>query len=290
MSGDLSLDSLKGIVLDHFPELAGARFSLLTEGWDCIAVDADDRLIFKFPRHEVAYKGLQREYHLLQAIRPNVEMRVPDLQLIEGPTLFSRHEKIPGEHLLAEHYEKLDGPSRDALAAAMARFFADLHRLDRETMCKAGALPIGAWFEPEMIAAKAMPLLTGSYRDFATETLAAWQALPADPHGETYGFFDGHGWNMAFDHESHRLNGVYDFGDSGFGPLHQEFVYPSLVSGDLTARIIDHYEPLAGRSIDRGRVRLLTGVHKLYELAECAEDDKYRDQTLAGVTDWADRL
>jgi len=289
MSADLSLDNLKAIVLAHFPELADARFSLLTEGWDCIALDGGDRLIFKFPRHEQARKALVRERGLLEVIRPAVAMLVPELQLIAGPPLFSRHEKIPGEHLLAEHYEKLDEPGRDALAAAMARFFADLHRLDHDAMRRAGALPIGPWFKAEMIAAKAMPLLTGPYRDFAAETLAAWQVLPADPYGETYGFFDGHGWNMAFDHQSHRLNGVYDFGDSGFGPLHREFVYPSLVSGDLTKRIIDHYEPLAGRSIDRDRVRLLTGVHKLYELAECAEDDKYRDQTLTGVIDWADQ-
>ena len=45
-------------------------------------------------------------------------------------------------------------------------------------------------------------------------------AMPPDPLGTVYGFFDGHGWNMAFDHARGRLNGIFDFGDSGFGPLH----------------------------------------------------------------------
>src|SRR5919106_64050 len=62
------------------------------------------------------------------------------------------------------------------------------------------------------------------------------------PYGTTYGFFDGHGWNMAFDHTTNRLNGVYDFADSGFGPLHQEFIYTNLIARDLTARIVAEYE------------------------------------------------
>lgn len=43
-------DSLCETILAGFPELAGATFSLATAGWHSIAVDVDDRLIFKFPR------------------------------------------------------------------------------------------------------------------------------------------------------------------------------------------------------------------------------------------------
>src|SRR5690606_2345867 len=91
--------------------------------------------------------------------------------------------------------------------------------------------------------------------------------LDPDPYGTIYGFFDGHGWNMAFDHAAGRLNGVYDFADSGLGPLHQDFLYSNLISADLTARIITAYERETGRHIDRDRVDLLTGTHRLWELA-----------------------
>lgn len=76
--------------------------------------------------------------------------------------------------------------------------------------------------------------------------------LPADPLGSIFGFFDGHGWNMAFDSEAGRLNGVYDFADAGIGPLHQEFIYSAFIDADLTERIVAAYERFSGRRLSVG--------------------------------------
>jgi hypothetical protein len=73
---------------------------------------------------------------------------------------------------------------------------------------------------------------------------------------------------MAFDHEQGRLNGVYDFADAGIGPRSREFTYSNLTSGDQTARMIDGYERLTGRPIDRRTVAVRTAVQMLSELAE----------------------
>jgi hypothetical protein len=60
------LEALRAVVVDRFPELAAARFTLLTEGWDHRAVDVDDRLIFRFPRDEEAEAGLATGARLLE--------------------------------------------------------------------------------------------------------------------------------------------------------------------------------------------------------------------------------
>lgn len=115
-------------------------------------------------------------------------------------------------------------------------------------------------------------MLTHPLRRYAERAIGAWRALPPDPHGQTYGFFDGHSWNMAFDPTAQSLNGVYDFGDSGFGQLQQEFIYANMISPDLSARIIGRYETLTGRLLDRDRIAVLFDVLRLSELAEHAED------------------
>ena len=130
-------------------------------------------------------------------------------------------------------------------------------------------------------------MLEEELRDIAASTIDAYEALGPDPHGETYGFFDGHGWNMAFDHQRGRLNGIYDFADSGFGPLHQEFIYSNLVSPDLTERIITAYERETGRRIDRRRVSILSGMHRLTELAELADDPEHVPAMVLSVELWA---
>lgn len=272
----MDLDAFKAIVTSRFPELAQSQFSLLTTGWDSMAVDVDDRLIFKFPRHETAEKSLRMEADLLTVIRPAVTMAVPDLSLIPGSPVFSRHSKLKGQHLLATEYELLSEDRQQELAADLALFYSELHALDRETMMKAGARPIRCWLPPEEILSKAWPVLSAELRLRAERTIDSWQQMIPDPHGITYGFFDGHGWNMAFDHRRHKLNGIYDFADSGFGSIHQEFIYSNFISPDLTARIIAEYERLTKRTLDRERIHLLTGVLRFSELAEQPHDSLIR--------------
>ena len=279
-----TLEDLRAIVLRSFPELAHARFTLLTTGWDSVAVDVDEALIFKFPRHAAAEKALRAEASLLSLVRPEVTMAVPHLTLCPGPPLFSRHVKLKGEHLVAAHYERLPVEARERLAADLALFYAELHHLNAADVEVAGGGPIRPWLKPDDILRRIEPILPAELHPIAEETIAAWQRLPPDPHGTTYGFFDGHGWNMAFDHTSNRLNGVYDFGDSGFGPLRQDVIYSSFISPDLTARIIDAYEHLTGLALDPRSIHLLSGVLRLWELAECAREP---DQMRRNVAHWA---
>ena len=274
------LASLRKVIVAAFPELAGESFILATRGWDSVAVDVGDRLIFKFPRHEAAAARLRKEARLLAFVRPRLTMPVPDMTLIDGSPLFSRHPKLVGDHLTTDVYAAVSERGRDRIANQLALFYAELHALDRGELAALGAGPIAPWLSIEDIASKALPRLPDDVRSGATEALDVYGRLSPDPYGETFGFFDGHGWNLAFDAQNERLNGVYDFGDSGLGGLHQEFVYSSLTCFDLTDRIIAAYETLTGRGLDRRRIELLTGVHGLSELADLPDDPT---QVVAGV-------
>lgn len=276
-------------IVTRYPDLADAAFRLLPGGWHSHAVAVDERRVFKFPRGEAAEQALRREASILAVIRPHLLMRVPDLRLHEGTPLFSEHAIIAGDHLETAHYETLPQPAREALGKTLARFYAQLHGLPRPLMETAGARPVERWLDANTIAARTLPLLPEGLHGFANDTLSGWRALAPDPHGETYGFFDGHGWNMAFDHAAGRLNGIYDFADSGFGPLHQDFIYTNFISPDLTARVADGYERLTDRALDRTRIHLLTGVHRLWELAALADAPEHHAAMTASVAAWAVR-
>jgi len=285
---DQSLPAFRTAIINAFPELASSRFTIAGAGWHAVAVDVDGRLIFKFPRHDAAKEALQREAALLAALGPRLHMRVPDLAILPGPPLFSRHEKLQGGHLLAAGYEALPEDARARLAQDLARFYAELHAIENDLMIRSGARPIAAWQSVKNIREKALPLLSSRLRARAEEVLRRFQLLPPDPHGLTYGFFDGHGWNMAFDFKRRKLNGIYDFADSGIGPLHQDFIYASLVSFDLSERIVRAYEALTGRMLDSPRIALLSGMHRLSELAELAADKDNAAMALEHVRLWAE--
>ena len=269
-----------------FPGLAGSALTLMDAGWDSLAIDADDRTIFKFPRNEVAETSLRREAALLTYLHPRLTIAVPELTIHEGPPCFSSHVKIKGKHLVAAQYATLPDRARDRLAATLAQFYAELHALPSEALTALGATAIEPWLEPQIIRARTTPLLAGDLLDFMHGTLAAFEALPLDPFGTIYGFFDGHGWNMAFDHATQTLNGIYDFADSGIGPLSQDFIYSDFIATDLTDRILVRYAKLTGRHVDANRVRTLSGVLRLTELARHAADDDIRPDMLDALAAW----
>jgi hypothetical protein len=284
---DQDIHAYQQAIVTSFPDLAPSSFVLEATGWDSVAIDVDDRLIFKFPRHPEAQTALLREASLLAAIRPHLSLVVPNLRIIPGTPLFSMHEKLPGKHLVSADYDLLPEVVREQLASKLGRFYAELHRLSITQMQNAGAMPIKPWQVPEAIRLQALPLLPSDLRIIAAQAITAFEALPPDPYGTTYGFFDGHDWNMAFDEVQQQLNGVYDFADSGIGSLHQEFIYSNFISPDLTERIITCYEAITMRQIDRQRVILLTGVHRLSELTELIDYREELPMLIENINKWA---
>ena len=284
---DPGLSDYRALIVGVYPDLGGATFSIITQGWHSVAIDVDGRVIFKFPKDDAARAALHREAALLNVVRPAVRLPVPELTIHEGPPVFSRHEKLRGSYLLRDVYDQLDEAARARLGTDVGGFYRDLHALDRGLMAAHGATAIEPWLPVPEIRRTALPLLPMKVRDWASRMLDAYAALPPDPHGVTYGFFDGHGWNMAFDAATGTLNGIYDFADSGIGPLHQDFIYANFIAPDLAERIITAYEAQTGRAIDRRRVDILTAAHRLSELAAAADNVDLAPEMVRQVEDWA---
>jgi aminoglycoside phosphotransferase (APT) family kinase protein len=278
-------DPLAAILRAH-PDLAGAGVIRHDGGWDSVAFDVGDAWIFKVPRHALAEVGLRREVSLLAMLRGRVSLPIPDMTLHEGPPVFSAHPKLAGGQVPPDVYAGLTEEARNRLAESLGRFFADLHAIPTATALAAGAGEVQPWLSPANIARLALPVLSPALRPKAQLALDAYAQLAPDPFGDIYGFFDGHGWNMAFDLEKGKLTGIYDFADSGIGPLHREFVYPSLVSPDLTRRVLTAYAHHAGRTPERARVALLTTVHRLFELAEGADAPEHLPAMYGNVESW----
>lgn len=255
------------------PELADAPFEVLGGGWDCIAIDVADAWIFKFPRSPGLVASLRREHAILGLIRPRVSLPVPEMVLHEDAEgLFSQHRKIPGRALYPEQYAGLDDGQRQALAEALARLHAQVHAIPPGLAEAAGARPI----VPPRPMDEIRAALAGRARitPFVMAMTARYEALPLDRM--VFGQFDGHGWNMAFDHERGVLGGMYDFGDAGIGPLHADLGYSAWVHPSLCRRVSRAYAALTGYPADPETAVLHNAVLRLAEHA---------DGTLATLTD-----
>lgn len=276
----------RALVIGTLPQFAGGNFVTLTGGWDSVALECDG-WIFKFARNPEAEARLRREVALLAFLKPRVTMPLPQMVLHEGPVPFSQHLKLPGSSLETAEYLALDEGRRNALATRMAQLYAELHVLPLNRMQAVGATGVDPWMGPDEIVAGAEPKLPRGYKGFLKRTVAAYRKLSIEGDELIYGYFDGHGWNMAFDHQTGLLNGVYDFADSGFGSRHRDLSYSNWISADLTLRIIERYEELARFPVKRELVMLYTSALRLAELAEGFLPE---DKAIANVTDWVAEL
>ncbi|ODT17063.1 MAG: hypothetical protein ABS35_26700 [Kaistia sp. SCN 65-12] len=277
---------LRALVIGTLPQFAGGNFVSLTEGWDSVALECDG-WIFKFARHAEAEARLRREVALLAFLKPRVTMPLPQMVLHEGPVPFSQHLKLPGSSLEKPQYLELDEGRRNALATRMAQLYAELHALPLNRMQAIGAVGVDPWMSPDEIIAWTEDRLPRGYKGFMKRTMSAYRKLTIAGDELVYGYFDGHGWNMAFDHETGMLNGVFDFADSGFGSRHRDLSYSNWISADLTLRIIDRYEELARIKVNRDLVMLYSSALRLAELAENFLPD---EQATANVVDWVAEL
>lgn len=288
MSEDLGalLAPHRATVISILPQFAGARFSLVKNGRDFVTLEADGWVV-RLPRHDQAAQRLKRECATLAFLRPRVTIALPQMALVDARLPFTRHTRIHGVPLSAERYDALDIGRRNAIALRLAQFYAELHALPLPRMRSVGAVGAEPWMSPTAVLAGALPRLPRKHHPFVRQTVRAYRKLSISGEDLVFGYYGGHGENMALDDKTGLLNGIFDFADAGFGSRHRDLSYSNGVSSDLTLRIIERYEALTGRAIDRAIVMLYSSVLRLAELGSERYD---ANDSLARVLDWIDQM
>src|SRR5690606_24687455 len=144
-----------------------------------------------------------------------------------GPSVFSQHRKLPGRALQPAEYGQLPEVRREQLAEELGTFYAFLHAIPLDAAGEAGVQPIAPWLAAEEVLRRAAGVLPEPLGRRLETTVKAYARLAPDE--TVLGYFDGHGWNMAFDHEAGVLRGLYDFADAGLGSRHQDLSYSNWI-------------------------------------------------------------
>ncbi len=262
---DVTPAFLARVVTPRLPGFDAGRARANDTGWDSVAVD-DGRWIVRFPRDARALRTLGREVRICARV-PALPVETPRPRLRDGPWPFSFHRKIPGDHLLAPDYERLAPAERDGVAEGVVALFATLHEIPLAEARALGAGPLPPLPGPDRLR-DVLPRLPRDLVPFAREAIERSPSLAVPAGDPVFGYFDAHGWNMAFDREARRLVGLFDFGDAAIGDVHGELAPLHMVSNDLVRRAARRYERTTGRSMDLARVDLCSTICELCDLQD----------------------
>ena len=203
-------------LLAQFPELRQESLRPLAEGWDNAVWVVDERYAFRFPRRQIAIRGVELELALLPELAPLLPLPIPDPifhgRPAEGyPWPFFGSELLPGRETCDA---ELDVEARLEIALQLACFLRTLHGLEPDQQ-----LPADANSRADMT--RRVPLAREQLDELSS--LGVWRApveverildtaerlppaeLPSVVHGD-----------LHFRHvlvEEKRVTGVIDWGD-----------------------------------------------------------------------------
>ncbi len=119
------------LIQEQFPELSVKNIRLLGTGWDNTAFIVDEKLIFRFPRREIALPSLESEWCILPKLASYLPVPIPVPVWKGSPTAtfpwpFIGYRMISG---FTACQVNLSENERAALAEPIARFLAVLHSI-----------------------------------------------------------------------------------------------------------------------------------------------------------------
>jgi len=228
---------------------------VLNVGCENYAIDFGD-VIVRFPVDEQAFGKLEFETIVCGKL-DLLDLKTPKTKTVLQDYPFSWHQKIQGDYFLTEDYDMLSIKQRDVIAKQLAAFFVAIHSFSKTEMKELGAQDLPGYVAHSLMQEQAR-LIPSDLISHFDHFMSQYKALSVDPAHYTFGYFDAHGWNMAFDKKSETLIGIYDFADCGFGDVHQDFHPINTISQDLIERVVDQYQALTNTSVNIARVNFYT--------------------------------
>ena len=227
--------------------------------WWSSSAFVNDDLVAKFAWSEVRATVLHREGLLLRRLAGRASgLRLPELVVLNDDPVMVITRRLDGEPLSFEAASGLGGRRFEAVASGLARFLADLHRLDVENLT--GGLPhVTPTAQADTAALRAR--YGRLVDDRRARLVAGWCAWVDEVLGDRvtdavllHG--DLHGYNQLWDLEAGELVLVVDFEGSGAGDRHFDFRYlaGNSSSTELMCAIVEAYGGYTGERLSLDRI------------------------------------
>lgn len=186
----------------QFPVLRPVRLETLGVGWDNIAFQVNQRLVFRFPRRKLGGELMAREVRVLPRLAPHLPLPIPVPEYLgqpegEYPYPFAGYRLVPGTPACRLAWTD---DQRAAAAVPLARFLAALHTISVDDATRAWApddnLERTNLLKRLLVVEERLPVVTNADPDLDPEAvldlyaeLAAappWRGPTCWVHGDLY--------------------------------------------------------------------------------------------------------
>ena len=201
------------------PEIGINSVNLNSEGLLNDIVVVNDEFIFRFPKHDYAFKHLKDEARILRSLQNYITLQIPSPLYETDDCLVYR--MIPGESLRRDILMKLPISDQQVIADQLGQFFKELHgvSINEEIPIADALMKYEGWVSAyDRIHEKVLPLLMPHVCDWVREH---FESHLADRSNFEYELkmvdTDIPPYHIMYDKERRLINGIIDFGCAGLG-------------------------------------------------------------------------
>lgn len=230
------------VMAKQVPDLSIQSLTLHSNGWDHFVAEINGEWIVRFPRSDKYLPILQREKILLDHIRPQISLPIPFYEHMGSQIAFGAYRKLQGEPLTETVYGSLSPENRQSVAESLALFFTQLHHTSIEVARDLGYplyhLPLN-WIEYDLLTT-----LEGPIKRIVEEALNYARQNPVQNKKLVLLHNDIHGENIAFQQDSNKITGIFDFSDAAIGDFTIDLAKLFMIHKDLAIRVSEVYAKL----------------------------------------------
>lgn len=256
----------------HWQEARAAAeadgLQIIEHGWEQhVIIDAEQGLVYRYPRHDAAAAKLEDEVKVLADIhKQKWSISLPYIR--EHTPFYTAYDYIPGEVLDEFELNSLREDTIEDIGFRLGAFLEQLHRLD-----------------PQIVEQKQTKQSTtlleyytnrighGRYTEFYTKASAELEKLQNASsdfkHVVVHG--DLHGLNMVIDPVTKQLNGVIDLSEMEVGDPHQDFRKLFMTDPRLLEPAIAAYQQHGGQTINSDLAKTWAYVNEWANICHFAD-------------------
>lgn len=264
----ISIQKIKKVIINDFPEIKIKTAKLITNGWDNVVVDINGKYIFRFPKKKDE-RRTDIEIKLLDYLKDKITLPIPHIEFFGKKYTYVGYKKIQGGRLTRRMLTSLEKNEREKLVLDIASFLYEFHKYFSLQKARQLGLKNEDHFSYYTIISNK---ILNKLRDekiikFVRQVLADYKNIKIRKREISSLYNDLHEDNMAFDFKKKGLNGIFDFGDVMTGDINREFCYLFRLDPVLMHEVIKKYEKMSGRKIDVERVKTYARINEMSDLS-----------------------
>lgn len=275
-----------------FPELQVDNLKIIATGWDHVAVEVNDSIIFRIPRGEYNIDKLSKsviyETSILNSLQGKLPVDIPYPIYVAPGNAYFGYPKLSGVKLM-DLNDKLNEDDKKHIREDWVNISSAIHKnVSVEMAIKLGVpVFVGSIGKAQQIFG--IDNVSDDVKDFSKRTIKAAESVKVEELPVAVIHNDLQWFNLLVDPATKRISGVIDWTDICIAPIEKDFSIWEWGHDNQLEQVAELYEQKSGIKIDQEQAKMWRHLEEINDFIEQTEsgDIKGAEQSMNHIKKWA---